>query len=71
MCALYLSTQHRCSTLQLTCTVQPGGVSMGLPGNIAYKDNVDLIGMVAIQERLVLYICGLACSTYRVIKYIM
>ena len=45
MCALYLSTQYRIITVQLKCAVQPRGVVMGLPGDIAYKDNVDFTSM--------------------------
>ena len=44
---------------------------MGLLGDITYKDNVDFAGKVALKERIILFICGLACSTCRVIKYIM
>ena len=52
-------------------SVKPRGVVMGLLGDITYKDNVDFAGKVALKERIILFICGLACSTCRVIKYIM
>ena len=50
MCALYLCTQHRCSTVQLKCSVKPRGVIVRLQGNIAYKDNVEFTDKVVVKK---------------------
>ena len=66
-----MCTQHRCSTVQFKCTVQPRGVSVRLHGNIAYMDTVGFTDNVALKERLILVICGSARFTYKVVKYIV
>ena len=53
MSELCLCTQHRCSTVQFKCTVQPRGVSVRLHGNIACMDTVSFTD-VALKERLIL-----------------
>ena len=68
VCAVF---EHRCSTAQFRCTVQPRGVIVRLQGIIAYKDTVEFTDKVALKERLILVICGLARFTYRVVKYII
>ena len=44
---------------------------MRLQGNIAYKDKIEFTYKVALKKRLILVICGLACFTYRVVKFIL
>ena len=71
MSELCLCTQHRCSTVQFKCTVQPKGVSVRLHVSIAYKDNVGFTDNVALNIRLILVICGSARFTYKVGKNIV
>ena len=42
-----------------------------LQGIILYKDNAEFTDKVALNEKLILVICGLARFTYRVVKYII
>ena len=62
--------QHRCSTVQFKCTVQPRGVSVRLHVRM-YKDNFGFTDNVALNIRLILVICGSARFTYKVVKYIV
>ena len=57
MSELCLCTQHRCSTVQFKCTVQPRGVNVRLHGKIAYMDTVGFTYNVVKGKINIGYLC--------------